>query len=286
MYQGAGRNLPQQVAAAQTAMAVAGLPPNVIKAIQANYDQNQIVVQNTPYYSTVRLQATRAAGPPVILSIDTSARRAFAYAIGMSLVGAGFLSAYGNATEADTNLLSQSQTRDNADFWLYGLACSISPDSEPTLAQQVWRNSDIQMSLNGNQNIPLGTLNMYPGAGGLYGAAQTFTRIPAIDEQGPANGGVGGSIPFFSNGHPFAKDYFEFQNPWKWSGIGTAGADSSLVMTVTPRRTCAVTCGLARAAATGILAFDPPAAAGDQGTYVDVQLRLIGVSVAKRSVNV
>ncbi len=44
-----------------------------------------------PYYSMVRFGATRAAGPPVALTIDTTKRVAFSYAQGQPMTSAGFL---------------------------------------------------------------------------------------------------------------------------------------------------------------------------------------------------
>lgn len=283
-----GMTMAEQARQAAIARQVAGLPTEVRMAIQSNYDLNQIVVLNLPYYSTVRFQATRAAGPPVSFTIDTTQRRAFAYAIGQGLQIAGFLAAYGNATEAETNLLSQSQTRNNADVWIYGIAAYLSQDSEPALARRVWRDTDVQISLNGDQNIPLGTFEAFPAGGGLYGAGVSAIKEPDLRTPGggAVENGAGAIMPFANNGNPMSASYYKFQNPFKWAGIGTAGADSSLVVTCTPRRTIVETAGVARAAAAGTTAaFTPPAAAGDLGTYVDVRFRLICVSVAKRSVN-
>lgn len=280
-----GNTLPQIASAARMAAAVASLPTDVRVAIQSNYDLNQITVLSTPYYSTLRFQATRAGGPPVSFSIDTTERRAFAYAQGQSLQTAGFLAAYGNATQAETNLLQQSQTRNNADVWIWGLSAALLPNSEPSLARGVWRETDLNISTNGDQSIPLGTFEMFPSAGGLFGSGVSYIKSPDLATPGAVDNGSGAIMPFASNGNPMSSSFYRFQQPFKWAGVGTAGADSSLIITATPRRIITETSALARVAAAGISAFTPPAAAGDAGTFVDVRLRLICVSVAKRSVN-
>lgn len=281
----AGVSPVEQAYRAQLARQTANLPPDVRAYLQESYGSTQIVVLPLPYWSTHRFAASRAAGPPVVFTIDTTTRRAFGYAIGGSPVVGGFASGYGNATEAETNLTNASQTRNNADVWIWGLAAYITQDSEPALARQVVRNTDISISLNGDQTIALGTIEMFPGAGGLYGSGVSYIKCPDLATQGAVDNGGGAVMPFFSNGNPMAGNFFRFQQPFKWAGIGGQGADSALVVNATPRRTITETSGVARAAAAGVSAFTPPAAAGDPGTYVDIRWHLICVSVAKRSVN-
>lgn len=280
------RSIPAQAYKQQLMLQTASLPPDVREYIQAEYGDSQITVMPTPYWSTVRFQASRAAGPPVTFTIDTTERRAFSYAVGGVPSAAGFLAAYGVATPAETNLLNPSQTRNNADYWIWGCSMWLSSDSEPALARRIWRDVDVLLALNGDQNIPLGTMELFPGAGGLYGTGVSFVKRPALEVGGAVDNGPGAVLPILQNGNPMAGNFFRFNQPWKWAGIGSQGSDSSLIMTFTPRRTIIETAGLARAAAPGIEAFTPPAAAGDLGTFVDVRVHLHGVGVLKRSVNV
>jgi hypothetical protein len=271
---------------------IANLPPDVRAQIQDTYAEGQITVLPLPYWSTVRFAATRAGGPPVSFSVAAGERKAFAYAIGQSLQIAGFAAAYGNATEAETNLLRQSETRDNADFWIWGVACSISHDSEPALARRIWRETSVRISLNGTTQIPLGRLEMFPGAGGLFGASPSYIKSPDLSTAGAVDNGIGAVMPFLANGNPMAGNFFRLNQPFKWASVGNSGADSSLILSFNLQRAFTETSPLVRA---GVAAgtpnyaagsFTPPLADGDPGTFVDIVTHLIGVSVAKRSVNV
>lgn len=267
---------------------LASLPPDVRQFIGEQYGASQITVLPLPYWSTMRFQSVLAAGPPVTLTIDTTPRKAFAYAQGQSPAIAGFPAAFGNATPAETNLLKASETRDNADVWIWGIAAHLTPESEPSLARRVWRDSIIELALNGTQNIPLGTLEMFPGAGGLYGAATSAIKEPSLPDTGggPVDNGVGGRVEFLGNGMPLAGNFFRLPQPFKWSSSGTPGADSALVITGTPQRAIVETAGLVRAAAAGVGAFTPPGVAAAIGTFVDVRFHLICVAVSRRSQNV
>lgn len=272
---------------AQLNRQIASLPSDVREQIQAEYAASQVTVLPLPYWSTVRFQGVRAAGPPVTFTIDTTQRLAFSYAQGSPMTSAGF--AVGrNATAAETNLLRSNETRDNADYWIWGISAYATQDSEPALLKQVWRHVYIALALNGTQQIPLGTLEMFPSAGGLYGAAPSALKAPDLATPGGSgiNNGAGAIVPFASNGNPMAANFFRLQQPFKWSAVGTASSDSSLIISATPQTAITETCALARVAAAGVSAFDPPAATGDAGTFVDVRFRLIGVGIQRRSNNV
>jgi hypothetical protein len=274
---------------------LASLPPDVRAFIGQQYDATQISVLPLPYWSTVRFQAVRAGAGPFTFTIDTTTRNAFAYAIGQDMGTAGFPAGFGNATKADTNLLKQSETRDNADVWIWGLAANIMPTSEPALARRVLREVEVEIALNGTQSIPLGTIEMFPGAGGLYGSSPSYLLAPDQLTAGPniADGGAGQQVGFMSNGNPMAGNFFRLPQPFKWASVGSQGSDSSLIISCTPFRQIIET-STARAAipvaagvtTVGTAPFTPPAATGDPGTFVDLRWHLICVAVAKRSVNV
>ena len=260
---------------------IASLPADVRAAIAADSIGQQRTILPVPFWSTVRLQAARTAGPPVVLTIDTTPRKAFQYAIGQDMTVAGFTST--TAQPCDTNLLRAGETLDNADVYVWGLAAELCSNSEPILAAQVWRQSVVELSLNGTTSIRLGTLAMFPSSG-LYGAGRTFVAEPSLPEPGGVDNGAP-TASYMSNGNPMAGNFLRFPQPFKWSGVGR-GNDSSLSVIVTPNRTITHTCSAARAAAAGVSAYTPPAAAGDLGTFVDIRFRLVAVSVGPRSVNV
>lgn len=261
------------------------LPADVRAQIQAQYGGAQVVLTDTPYYSCVRFAGVRAAGPPVLFTIDTTTRVAFSYGIGQPMTSAGFASGT-NATQAETNLLQGSQTRDQADVWIYGATMNVTPDSDPVLAAQVVRKVFANISLNGTMQIPMGRIEQYPGGGGLYGAGSSALRQPdlATPGSGLAENGAGAIVPFFQNGNPMNSNFKRFACCLIWAGVGS-GTDSALGVSLTPSSAIVATCGLVRAATTGVSAYTPPAAAGDPGTYVDVVVALRAVSVQPRSQN-
>ena len=102
---------------------IASLPADVRAAIAADSIGQQRTILPVPFWSTVRLQAARTAGPPVVLTIDTTPRKAFQYAIGQDMTVAGFTST--TAQPCDTNLLRAGETLDNADVYVWGLAAEL-----------------------------------------------------------------------------------------------------------------------------------------------------------------
>lgn len=262
---------------------MASLPADVRAFIGEQYSNSEVTILPLPYWSTVRFQGAVGGGN---LTIDTSERRAFGYAQGNSPAVGGFPAAYGNATFAETNLTTASQTVNNSDLWIWGIAAAITPDSEPALARRVWRDTYVSMSFSGTNLIPVGTLEMLPGAGGLKGVGQSAIKSPPLDTAGMVDGGPGASLGFFNNGEAAAGNFFRLPQPFKWSAIGSAGTDSSFVISCTPQRQIVEPMAAARAAAAGVEAFTPPAATGDRGTYADVRFHLVCVSVSRRSRNV
>lgn len=280
-------NQAAQERAAAAAAAMLAIPGNLRQflAAQPDYQGKDLNVLSIDYWSAARFAATRAAGPPVTLTIDTTERKAFSYAIGQAMDAAGRAGVV--ATLADTNLLKASETRDNADFWITGIGAYVAQgDSEPEMVGRLWREVSVQISLNGTTQIPLGTLEMFPSAGGLYGQGRSFTKEPPLATPGAVDNGQGAALMFLNNGNPMSGSYHRLDQPFKWAGVGKGGSDSSLVITCRPERQIVITCGTARVAAAGVSAFTPPAAAGDPGTFVDVRFRLFGVQVSPRSKNV
>lgn len=258
---------------------MASLPPVVRAVLGERYKGKAITALALPMYSTVRFAATVAG------VIDVSTRKAFSYGIGQSPSGAGFAAAYGNATQAETNQTVGNQTLNGADFLIYGIAAAPTPDSEPAYAKRIWRETALAMSLGANNQLPLGTLEMIPGAGGLRGIGQSAIKLPPIASPGVVDGGAGASWGFIENGQSAAGNFFRLPQPILWSGVAN-GVDSTFNILCTPQRAITETVAAARAAAAGVAAFTPPAVAGDQGTYVDVRFHLIGVSINVRSGNV
>lgn len=267
---------------------IAQLPPNVRAKIVADGLADARAVLPVPYWSTVRFAATVAANTATITG--NVQRKAFQYQIGQAPTVAGFATT-DTAQPCDTNLLQAGQTLDNGDVWIYGLACEVCTNSEPALAAQIWRQCLVELSLNGTSSIKLGTLAMFPGAGGLYGSGQSNLLLPPAQNTGQGNdGGPGGPFNFFANGNPMSGNFRRFPQPFKWCGIGTGGADAQLSIILTTNRDITVPLAATRAAVaggantSGTGAWTQPATGG-VGTIVDVRVQLVSVSVSRRSVN-
>lgn len=271
----------QQVTNAALAAQIAGVPPAVRAAIVAAAGADARSVLPVPYWSTVRLAGVVAAS---VLTIDTTQRKAFQYAVGQDMQIAGF-TAGTVAQNADTNLLRAGETLDNADVWMWGLAAELCPNSDPAVAARLWRECDVQLSLNGTTSIRLGTLSMFPSAGGLYGQGQSALLLPPEPSSGLIDGGPGASFGAMANGNPMAGNFLKFPQPFKWGAVGKGGADAQLSIIVTPNRTITMPVPAARAAAAGTTGAYTPPTTGQAGTFADIRFRLVSVSVSDRSVN-
>ena len=277
-----------QAALAQVFALIAQVPPVVREAIAEEALKSQRQVKPWHYYSKGRFRAARTGADPFTYTIDTTDRVLFAYKQGDSLVPAGFSAADGTATESETNVLAGGQTRNNETVFIYGMGAHIGEMSEPLLAQGVWDQVHMRMAMNGNENHELGKLSFYPSGGGLYGQATSRLLVPNLGDTLSVGQG------FLANGNPqwgnhFRLNAFNKNAIFKWQSIGSDNVDTSLSVTLTPKRSVAVTTLQAtRAAVAGAgatAAWTPPADQA-QGTWVDVMIHLFTVGFAKRSLNV
>lgn len=243
---------------------------------------SQKTVLAFPYFSTVRFNAARTGAGPYVYTIAAGTRKCFNYKIGDQPTGAGFASTY-TVGKTETNLLKASETRDNADVYIWGIAAELCSNSDAYMAKQVWRNAYVELALSGTDQHLLGPLSFFPGGGGLYGMGDSTVIVPsAIDS-------VSRAVGHLNNGNPTAGNYYRLPQPLIWQANGSGAKDTSLVISVTVDSAIATGSVTARSAtapssgSTGQLAFDPPA---DGTVFVDVRFRLVSVSVSQRSANV
>jgi hypothetical protein len=244
--------------------------------------------QSYPYYSHVRFQftASAAGGPPATNTYSLAAGstvKAFNYAQGQSLTGAGFLA--GNATALDTNLIKQSETIGGETVKIYGISFLLDTDGDAELTRLAFANVSVRIGLNGDQNVyNFGPLSMMPGGGGLYGAGRTDTVEPGLLDRYSMVGAL-------SNGLPGTANYFRLPTPIIWKPPGST--DASLVITCVVERAISFT-SLNRVAqapganTSGAQAYTGPVASGTTqvvGTYTGGWFRLHSVTKAARSVN-
>jgi len=264
-----------------------GLPAAVNQLIRdkKEYRGKDLTVLAFPIWSTIRFQALIAPGPPVVATISNTPRVAYSYGVGFDMAAAGRPGTI--ATEADTNLQAGGATRDQADVLIYGLSAHFEHVGEPAFFGDLIRETDVKISTNGDTTLPLGTLDMFPSPGGLFGIGRSNLLEPNTQDAGGVDGGVGAPLGYINNGNPTSGSFFRLSAPIFWSGIG-GGADSNLALTCTPRRTLSFTSALARAAIpnvatiVGVSAFTPITAAQ---AFVDVRWRLHAASVRVRSSN-
>jgi hypothetical protein len=266
---------------------LAAMDPEFRSFVAGQAIKEQKTVLPVPYWSTVRIAGTVAAN---VLTVNPTVRKAFAYQIGQDMTVAGFTATV--AEGADTNLLQASQTLDNADVWIWGLSIELCPNSEPVLAERLFRECLVELSTSGTQSIRLGTLGMFPGAGGLFGAGHSFIGQPPTNQKGAPDGGIGALVSSMANGNPMGGNFMRFPQPFKWSSIGSNAGDSQLTVSITPVRTIAIPLAATRAAVAVVPAVTPGTievatqpATGDRGTFVDLRVRLVAVSVSNRSQN-
>lgn len=258
------------------------IPPEVLGYVKERFGSSPVQVQTYPVWSAARFAATFAAGPPVALTFNAQSQvQAFQYGFNGDMASAGRAGVL--AQLADTSLQLAGQTRDQACCLIFGLSACLASDSEGALARRIWREVGLQISTTGSNNIPLGRLEMFPG-GGLYGSTQSFALEPDLATPGSVDGGQGATMGFASNGLPDANAFYKFPMPIIWDGLGQ-GSDTNLSITATMARGFTHTCALARAAAAGVSAYTPPAAAAALGTYVDVIFELKCWSILPRGKN-
>lgn len=257
-----------------------GLPGDVASRIDADNGGQEVTILTYPYWSMVRWSPTIAAN---VATLDTAERRAFGYAVGGNGTVAGFASTFA-ITGAETNLTQPGQTRDGADVYVWGISAHLESNSDPRLAQEIWRHGLVSLNLGGNTTIPLGKLAMFPQAGGLTGIGRSGIILPDIATTGQGvDGGPGQSFGFATNGVPAATNYYKLPAPVKWSGVGI-GADATFSLSVVLQRAATVTLVASRAAAAGVAGWTQPTTAN--ATPVDVTFQLVCVSVGRRSRNV
>jgi len=268
---------------------ISNLPPDVRAGIvSAGLDDARSVLP-TPMYSSIRFEATVAVNAGVsTYTFAPTPRKAFQYSIGSTAFVAGFAAGF-TAAPCDTNLLRPGETLDNSDCWIWGMAAELTSGSgatstDPKVVQDIWRDCDLQLSLNGTTSIRIGTLGMYPCAGSLYGRGSSAMVRPTLGNTGFGDGGPGQLVGPINNGNPLAGNFRRFPQPFKWAAVGNGGSDSSLSVIATLQNTLTYT-ATARAAvgvapALTVEAYTPP-----EALIVDVRFQLICVNVSKRSVN-
>jgi hypothetical protein len=261
---------------------ISSLPRN-IRQQYARSGQQQFSLWNK-YYSTVRFQATVAAGFTYTFAQGLELR-AFGYAVGQDMGPVGFPSGTTPATLADTNLQKPGETVAGETVTVYGISLLLTSDSDAQLAKMLWPNISCLLSLNGdNQVFKLGTPEFIPQAGGLCGFGDSYVVTPSLAESLSTRSGV------LNNGLAQVANFFPFPEPIIWRPSGNA--DSALIVKLKVERPVVYTTLVAadRAAVAGSSTTQGTAAWNHPtgtalGTYVTVKCHLHSRQTADRSQN-
>jgi hypothetical protein len=233
---------------------------------------SQRVVLDPPYYSVVNLAAAYA-GPPVVLTWAAGLEvAAFSYQIQENMAAAGFPAL--QATLADTNLVDARKTNNGEAFRIFGIQAKWSALTDAYAASIIGPHASVTLRLDGKPFLYLGNLqNLCGQQAGNSWILQTASNRTEPDIMYTPPDPQGGNI-------------VKFPTPVVWT---PTGSNSQLDILVRMERAVVHACDAARAAAAGppevALPWDPPGAAGDVGTIVTTEFRLLGQSIGNRSPN-
>ena len=270
--------------------AMQNVPPDLRNHIAKLALDSQKTVLAFPYYSTLRFNAALngTASPNAVYTVASGVRKCFNYRIGdIPGGGAGFSTTF-QASKSETNLLKASETRDNADVYIWGIALEVRPGSDPWFTKEIWRTGYLELALSGTDQYLLGPFGFFPSAGGLYG--QDRSNVLSAETQSP----VGPLVGHLNNGNPQSSNYFRLPQPILWQKNG-GGKDTSLVISGSIDTAIAsnvgpgtVGLGITRAAVAAGSANQQTTAyviPADGSVFTDIRVRLMSVSVSDRSTN-
>jgi hypothetical protein len=229
------------------------------------------------YYSVVRFQAVVSVVPPTTtLTFQQQQLRPFGYRIGDNLTQAGFDPTFGNATEAETNLVKAGETIAGEQLEVDGISLMNSPISDIGVYKQLISNMSVVISMDGDSHrYRLGRPDMIPGSGGTFGSGFTTTAVPDLISSLSTD-------TSFSNGWAVVDNFYPFPQPLIWTPSGETDSTFNVVLTLVRQQVFVET---ARAPADGVAGFTPPTLAGQFGTFIDIMVRLHSEQRAARSVN-
>jgi hypothetical protein len=248
----------------------------MIPAIDAGPSGQRFRLWNN-YYSVVRFQSTvNVVGAVTTLTFPVQELRPFGYRINDPLVAAGFDPTFGNATDAETNLVKAGETIAGEQLTVDGISLMPSSITDVGLWKQLIANMSVVISMDGDSHrYRLGRPDMIPGSGGTFGAGVTPTLLPDLSQSLKTDSA-------FSNGWPVVDNFYPFPQPLVWTPSGETDSNFNVVLKLVRQQVLVET---GRAAAAGVAPFTPPTAAGQFGTFVDFMCRLHSEQRGARSIN-
>lgn len=242
-----------------------------------HYGDKQTQTKWNDYYSRVQFTSTAVTAHTTGFSFDMPAGQkvtAFGYTRNGPMDAAGLPGV--TSTEADTNIVTAFQTISSETVLIVGVGLILQTTSDANFAKALWPNVSVKIKLNSTTDFLLGTPDMVPGPGGLFGASEAQSVGADLFSV------TGRSIGALSNGLPHASNFMELPEPMIWSSAGHGDSNfavelAALKATSTPPQYSIAT----RAAATGTAgaqqtAYIQPAPAS---VFASIMVVLVGCTV-------
>lgn len=237
------------------------------------------------YYSTVLFQSAVTGTFTYTIASGTELR-AFSYATGQTMNGVGFAST-DIATFADTNLTVPFSTISGETVEIFGMSCLVTADSEPAILKQLAPQLSVAIGLNGDNHLfRMGTLEMVPGGGGIFGAGDSLVVAPPQEASFWTSGTA-------TNGWPSVNNYLPFPDSLYWKPQGQTDGTLNVKLKAERVVTYVTLLTADRAAQAGgpntpgTAAWTHPATGTNRtpGTFVGIKVHLQSRQSGDRSVN-
>jgi hypothetical protein len=266
----------------ELASVLASLSPTDRAKLEQYVANGQFVRKDETYYSRVRIAFTvTTGGSPVVSTLTYAAGSivtAFSYGKGDVPTSAGFPTTFGVAYDTETNLLAKTETNGQEVNIIRGIGIQLHPDTDIELARLTLPELYVSGGFSGDNNqFKFGPAHFLCGGAGLYGGGDSLLATANLAESRAMLPG------FPAIGQPLQLNYKALSEPILWFPKG-GGAESSWNVRLWNPRAITAT-GTARAAATGVAAFAPPAATGDRRSFFDMWVKLEGIQIAPRGKN-
>ena len=216
------------------------------------------------YYSVIRFAGTVSTngGNTLVTWQGGTELRPFSYRIGDVLTTAGFPAAFGQATQADTNLVKASETLAGEQLDVHGISLMPSLTTDTGGWAYLSDSMSAVISMDGDQRrYRIGRPYMIPASGGSYGFPSSVITPFAIGA--------------WSNGVPDIGNFYPFPEPLLWTSSGQTDSNFNVVLRL--ERTVVVTAPTS--------STSPATSGTDFGAYVDIMVRLHTSQTADRSLN-
>lgn len=263
------------------------MPINIADTTQPQSAALQAYIAGKPYqskwnayFSRIRVSAVSGTGATGFTVLAGPEFKAFGYYVGGDMTAAGLPGV--QATYADTNILTASQTVAGEALEIDGIGLILLQQSDMNLAKQLDQCLSVTLRMNGNTNYPMGIPSMLPGPGGLMGTSEAASIAPDQLSQLAFVGAM-------SNGLPHITNYFPLPEPMIWSSAGKTDSTLNVIVkaersvTTNPNYGSLARVAVAGGATTSGTAIYTPPLFG--AVFVDYMIVVVGRTILPLSAN-